>query len=201
MVTNKCVLTGSEEDLEAVLKEVELAAVYNRLARKPSIQLRLLAEEMIGVERGILGFVRGEFYMENDKNEYKLHLDAQLNLEPSERDAFVNVSSSKRNEVYKGFKGKILKAIDSMMGTGAASAGVTTPMASTYMENEVITGFQSNGLDLWQLTRYEEENRDNQEIWDELEKSIVACLADDILIGFREGQLRMTVIRKFKSES
>ena len=87
------------------------------------------------------------------------------------------------------------------MGTGAASAGVTTPMASTYIENEVITGFQSNGLDLWQLTRYEEENRDNQEIWDELEKSIVACLADDILIGFREGQLRMTVIRKFKSES
>lgn len=201
MVTNKCVLTGTDEDLEEVLKEVEIAAVYNRLERKPSIQLRLLAEEMIGVEKGILGFVRGEFYMENDKNEYKLHLDAQLNLEPSERDAFVNVSSSKRNEVYKGFKGKILKAIDSMTGAGASAAGVTSPMASTYMENDVITGFQSNGLDLWQLTRYEEENRDNQEIWDELEKSIVACLADEILIGFREGQLSMTVIKKFKSES
>ncbi len=35
MVTNKCVLTGSEEDLEAVLKEVELAAVYNRTLNHP----------------------------------------------------------------------------------------------------------------------------------------------------------------------
>lgn len=193
MVTNKCILTGGEEDLMDVLKEVEIAAVYNRLPHKPAIHLRLLAEEMIGIERGILGFVRGEFYMENEMNEYKLHLDAQLHLEEAEKEAFVNVSSSKSNEVYKGFKGKILKAIDTMTGASVPEMAV----ASNYLENQVITGFQSNGMDLWQLTRYEEENRDNREIWDELEKSIVASLADEILIGFREGQLKMTVIKKF----
>lgn len=198
MVTNKCVLRGNDEDLKEVLKEVEIAAVYNRLDHKPSIQLRLLAEEMIGIEKGILGFVRGEFYMENEDKEYKLHLDAQLNLEPSEREAFVNVSSSKTNEVYKGFKGKILKAIDSMTGTGTMTSGMTTPLASSYIENDVITGFQSNGLDLWQLTRYEEQNKNNPEIWDEMEKSIVARLADEILIGFREGKLTMTVMKTFK---
>ena len=192
MVTNKCELTGREEELEEVLQEVELASVYNKLPHKPAIQLRLLAEEMVGIERGILGFVRGEFYMENDKNEYKLHLNAQLNLNPSEREAFVNVSTSKSNEVYKGFKGKILKVIDTM--TGAEDGGA---VSTGYMENQVITGFQSNGLDLWQLTRYEENNKDNREIWDELEKSVVACLADEILIGFREGRLKMTVIKKF----
>ncbi len=192
MVTNKCELTGREEELEEVLQEVELAAVYNKLPHKPAIQLRLLAEEMMGIERGILGFVRGEFYMENDKNEYKLHLNAQLNLNSSEREAFVNVSTSKSNEVYKGFKGKILKVIDTM--TGSDDGG---NVSTGYMENQVITGFQSNGLDLWQLTRYEENNKDNQEIWDELEKSVVACLADEILIGFREGKLKMTVVKKF----
>ena len=192
MVTNKCELTGREEELEEVLQEVELASVYNKLPHKPAIQLRLLAEEMVGIERGILGFVRGEFYMENDKNEYKLHLNAQLNLNPSEREAFVNVSTSKSNEVYKGFKGKILKVIDTM--TGSDDGG---NVSTGYMENQVITGFQSNGLDLWQLTRYEENNKDNQEIWDELEKSVVACLADEILIGFREGKLKMTVVKKF----
>ena len=192
MVTNKCELTGREEELEEVLQEVELAAVYNKLPHKPAIQLRLLAEEMMGIERGILGFVRGEFYMENDKNEYKLHLNAQLNLNSSEKEAFVNVSTSKSNEVYKGFKGKILKVIDTM--TGSDDGG---NVSTGYMENQVITGFQSNGLDLWQLTRYEENNKDNQEIWDELEKSVVACLADEILIGFREGKLKMTVVKKF----
>lgn len=196
MITNRCVLNGSDEDLKKVLEEVEHAAAYNQLAHKPSIQLRLLAEEMIGIEKGILGFVRGEFYMENEGKEYKFHLEAQLNLEASERDAFVNVSSSKSNEAYKGFKGKLLKVIDSMTGANAAAGGMS-PLASGYMENEVITGFQSNGLDLWQLTRYEEECRDNQEIWDEMEKSIVARLADEILIGFREGKLTMTVIKAF----
>lgn len=198
MVTNQCVLNGNDEDLKKVLKEVELAANYNQLAHKPSIQLRLLAEEMIGIEKGILGFVRGEFYMENEGNEYKLYLEAQLNLEASEREAFVNVSSSKSNEAYKGFKGKLLKVIDSMTGANAAAGGGMSPLASGYMENEVITGFQSNSLDLWQLTRYEEESKDNREIWDEMEKSIVARLADEILIGFREGKLTMTVIKAFR---
>lgn len=197
MVTNKCVLTGKDEDLKKVLKEVELAADYNQLAHKPSIQLRLLAEEMIGIEKGILGFVRGEFYMENERNEYKLYLEAQLNLEVSEREAFVNVSSSKSNEAYKGFKGKLLKVIDSMTGANAAADSGMSPLASGYLENEVITGFQSNSLDLWQLTRYEEESKDDREIWDEMEKSIVARLADEILIGFREGKLTMTVIKTF----
>lgn len=198
MVTNKCVLNGNDEDLKKVLKEVELAADYNQLAHKPSIQLRLLAEEMIGIEKGILGFVRGEFYMENEGNEYKLYLEAQLNLEASEREAFVKVSSSKSNEAYKGFKGKLLKVIDSMTGANAAADGGMSPLASGYMENEVITGFQSNSLDLWQLTRYEEESKDNREIWDEMEKSIVARLADEILISFREGKLTMTVIKAFR---
>lgn len=198
MVTNQCVLNGNDEDLKKVLEEVELAANYNQLAHKPSIQLRLLAEEMIGIEKGILGFVRGEFYMENEGNEYKLYLEAQLNLEASEREAFVNVSSSKSNEAYKGFKGKLLKVIDSMTGANAAAGGGMSPLASGYMENEVITGFQSNSLDLWQLTRYEEESKDNREIWDEMEKSIVARLADEILIGFREGKLTMTVIKAFR---
>lgn len=198
MVTNQCVLNGNDEDLKKVLEEVELAANYNQLAHKPSIQLRLLAEEMIGIEKGILGFVRGKFYMENEGNVYKLYLEAQLNLEASEREAFVNVSSSKSNEAYKGFKGKLLKVIDSMTGANAAADGGMSPLASGYMENEVITGFQSNSLDLWQLTRYEEESKDNREIWDEMEKSIVARLADEILIGFREGKLTMTVIKAFR---
>lgn len=197
MITNTCVLKGNDEDLKKVLEEVDFAAASNQLTHKQAIRLRLLAEEMIGIEKGILGFVRGEFYMENDQKEYKLHLDAQLYLEFSEREAFVNVSSGKRNEAYKGFKGKLLQVIDSMTGANAAADGGIPPIASGYMENDIITGFQSNGLDLWQLTRYEEESRNNREIWDEMEKSIVARLADEILIGFRDGRLTMTVIKAF----
>lgn len=197
MITNTCILKGNDEDLKKVLEEVDFAATSNQLTHKQAIRLRLLAEEMIGIEKGILGFVRGEFYMENDQKEYKLHLDAQLYLEFSEREAFVNVSSDKRNEAYRGFKGKLLQVIDSMTGANAAADGGIPPIASGYMENDIITGFQSNGLDLWQLTRYEEESRNNQEIWDEMEKSIVARLADEILIGFRDGRLTMTVIKAF----
>ena len=63
MKSNECILRGRDEDIARALKEVEKTAVYNKLGRKEAIQLRLLAEELMGMQKGILGFTKGVFYV------------------------------------------------------------------------------------------------------------------------------------------
>ena len=69
MKSNVCVINGSEDNMKQVLAEVEKAASYNHLEKKKTLQLMLLAEELIGIQKGILGFVKGTFYMENTGDE------------------------------------------------------------------------------------------------------------------------------------
>ena len=39
--------------------------------------------------------------------------------------------------------------------------------------------------------------KENKEAWDELEKSIIANLADDVLVGVRKDKVEILIIKKF----
>ena len=97
MKSNICYLTGENPDMAGVLKEVELVAAHNKLSSKEAIQLRLLAEEMIGMQRGILGFAKGEFYIENKDKTSQLCLHADINVDTETRERFLNLSANSKN--------------------------------------------------------------------------------------------------------
>ena len=51
----------------------------------------------------------------------------------------------------------------------------------------------------WSLNKYRDVvKKENQEDWDELEKSIIANLADDIIVGVKGKQANIVVVKKFK---
>lgn len=64
MKSNVCLLNGSSNDLLQIAQEIEKVADYNKLTRKLIIQLLLLSEELVGIQKGILGFTKGDFYVE-----------------------------------------------------------------------------------------------------------------------------------------
>ena len=64
MKSNVCILNGSSNDLLQIAQEIEKVADYNKLTRKQIIQLLLLSEELVGIQKGILGFTKGDFYVE-----------------------------------------------------------------------------------------------------------------------------------------
>ena len=64
MKSNVCLLNGSSNDLFQIAQEIEKVADYNKLTRKQIIQLLLLSEELVGIQKGILGFTKGDFYVE-----------------------------------------------------------------------------------------------------------------------------------------
>ena len=51
--------------------------------------------------------------------------------------------------------------------------------------------------DQWTLKRYKDAERNNKEPWDELEKSIIANLADDLTVGVKGRQATIVVTKKF----
>ena len=51
----------------------------------------------------------------------------------------------------------------------------------------------------WSLNKYRNVvKKEDKEDWDELEKSIIANLADDVIVGVKGKQANIVVVKKFK---
>ena len=51
--------------------------------------------------------------------------------------------------------------------------------------------------DEWTLNRYKDAERNNAEPWDELEKSIIANLADDVIVAVKGNNVEISIIKNF----
>lgn len=204
MKSNECVLHRNQKDIENVLNEVEKAAEYNGLTRKETIQLRLLAEEMIGMQKGILGFVEGSFYLENRDRVYNLCLHSDVLVEDWTKEKFVELSTNKQNAAYSGFMGKIRMTIDNMLN-GTPGDIYMSGYDYNYMGDPLIFSScfkmpvrgEESYEQTWTLSQYREQAKGNEDQWDELEKSIVASIADEVIVGARTNYVDIIVVKKF----
>ena len=199
MRSNECMLSGDRTDINKALEEVEKVAAYNDLSRKEALQLRLLAEEMMGMQAGVLGFVKGKFYLENKEKTYNLYLHTEIdaNTQLKERDKLVAMSTDGKNAAYAGFMGKIRKMMDYISG------GSMDECYSGYYPNimEVSMSFMAPFVNydrIWELGIYREKAKKRLEEWDELEKSIVASICDDLVVGVRSNYADLIAVKKFK---
>ena len=116
MKSNICYLNEDLTCLQTVLSEVEKVTNYNGLEDKKALRLRLLAEELCGMLPGLIENFSGEFWAENDGDDYELHVelkadDMSLNL----RDELISVSKSGKNAAAKGVMGKIRAVAETML--------------------------------------------------------------------------------------
>lgn len=200
MKSNICILNSDAKTLATALEEVEKVAKYNALTEKESKTLRLLAEELIGMEKGILGIRVGEFYVENEgkkEKEYKLHLISEMTLDLDEQDRFMELSSSGKNEAYKGFSGKIKEIAGMFL---AEPAGAVRPYDASYMC--APGAYMSYGITgsfdyAWTMQSYMQTSTEDENKWDELEKSVVAKYADDIVVGVTNKSVEIIVVKDF----
>lgn len=196
MKSNVCVLEGKEPNIKKVINEVEMVAVYNQLPRKQSIQLQLLADEMIGMQKGILGFSKGEFYIENEGSEYRLCLHADIKVDSVTQKKFVEMSTEQKNVAYKGVKGKIRLVSDALMHDPTGGT-VNFFENGSVCESMMCINPASEYERMWALSHYRENIDTNTAEWDELEKSIIANIADDVIIGARSNYIEIVVVKKF----
>ena len=198
MKTDVIVVSSKGHRMEKALAEVDTIAAYKGLSPKNVLHLRLLTEEMMGMMRSITGETEGRFWIEDDAGTYELHLQVETRMNSDKREQLLSAATSGKNEAAKGLMGRLRDFFDRSADEDVA--GMCSPLLLTGADE-----YSGSSLDWeWSMIRYEEalsesiknEDEEAREAWDELEKSVVSHVADDIRVYIRGVRVEMTIIKK-----
>ena len=208
MKSNICKLNKDLACLEAVLAEVEKVTAYNALEDKKSLRIRLLAEELCGMLPGLIENFSGEFWSENEGDNYELHVELKADdMSIDLRDELISVSKSGKNAAAKGIMGKIRAVAETMLLAAFDPDLAPIPadgefydyhgynMGFGYIAPEMEAGLGC--IYTWSLFNYKTAVEDKEDEYAELERSIVAKLADDIIVGVRGKNVEIVVKKSF----
>ncbi|MBO4470182.1 MAG: hypothetical protein J5841_00390 [Clostridia bacterium] len=199
MKTDVIMVSSRGKQMETALEQADKVAAYKGLPAKDALHLRLLTEEMMGMMRSITGEKEGMFWIEDQDGEYQLHLKVRTMLTSEEKEQLLAVSSSGKNESARGLMGRLRDFFD--WGSDADLSAYSSPL----LLPDAFEQSSSPMLDWeWSMSRYERalssqmEQGDQtvKEAWDELEKSVVSHVADDVKVSIRSGTVEMIIIKK-----
>ncbi len=192
-------ITNDGNGMEEALAESERIAGAASLEHRDGIRLRLLTEETLGMFRAIAKAAEASFWIEEDKGLFSLHLASDLVMNGRLRRDMLSFSTSGRNEAARGFMGRIREMFEEAMEpideVNPQPAGAwITPIP----DSAVLSAGASMEMGVWSLTSYrgtlKPEDRDQ---WDELEKSVVAKLADEVRVSVTSRKAEMTIEKRF----
>ncbi|MCR5651244.1 MAG: hypothetical protein K6F86_08710 [Lachnospiraceae bacterium] len=206
MQTDKIRINNRGEGLSEVLIQAEKYSGYEGFDKKQSTRLRLMCEETVGMLRELTGEYSAIFWVEGENKATHLRLELQTEMDKEKRCKLLSVSSTGKNEFAKGIMGKIRDVISLSFMEDDLSDNLTDydilmmGMNNAAMDPVDVTNPMA-GYQIWSLMQYKDLVREKKEAyeaeWDELEKSIIANLADDVRIGIRDHKVHMEIFKQF----
>ncbi len=199
MKTDVIVVSSRGRQMAAALEQVDKVIAYKGLTDRNALHLRLLSEEMMGLMRSITGESEGRFWIEDQDGLYELHLLVTTDMNSGKREKLLSTASSGRNESAKGLMGRIRDFFDRNADEDVASLSNPLMLPGMFEQTSTPT------LDWeWSMVRYEEALtpyvKEKQEsalqAWDELEKSVVARVADDVKVSIRGRTVELTIYKR-----
>ena len=211
METEHIYVNGEEQSIEEAIRTTEEYAYKLEFPEKEAMRLRLLTEELLGLLSGITSDdYTAMFWVSGDAARTQLHLVGNVRMTSKRREELIASSKSGKNEAAKGIIGKLrdmiatsVLSMDEAAATGSLStmdfygAGMEVFAANPGMINWTLTGYRTymeeQLIDLDQTDAF-----DNREPWDELERSIIGNLADDVRVSIRKDDVEIVVERSMK---
>ncbi|MCL2096343.1 MAG: hypothetical protein FWH10_05485 [Oscillospiraceae bacterium] len=176
---------------EAILGEVDRIGKFCRLSPSAAGKLRLLTEEMLGLTVRLFENLKYEFYVENEERRFILNLSAETFVSSSKKEKILSLSSSGENNMAsKGIFGKISGIFESLL----TANGEYDPIYVPHYDSMGIATYFSLASYQNAIPKILKEEDDQ---WDGLERSIIATLAKDVIIGVRNNKAEMLVIIEF----
>lgn len=191
MKTEVIVVSSKGNGMDLALNHVDELVTQLGLNPKDTMHLRLLAEEMLNLVRSIIGQLECKFWIETTDERYQLHLQTMTLLDREQRKQLISTSTRGKNEAHRGIMGKLRAFFEPL------------PIDDTpeYLLDTIDT--MENGDLIWSLDAYRERLRKKkdtaagaQEEWDELEKSLVSHLADNIQVSISGYELNLIIYKK-----
>ena len=199
MKTDITVVYGDGRGMSEALDKAEDFSRAVGLDEKSARRARLLAEETMSMVSSVVGDFQGDFWMESKGDQgYELHLVATADIDCERKEELIAASTSGRNEASVGIMGKIKDFIE--YNLFYMGKGVTLSAGSYH-----LLGYMNSpgSAQIWSLEQYrqdvknaDETHSDMDELLDELEKSIVANIADDVKVAVKGNEVRMVISKK-----
>ena len=199
MITDRIEISSDGDRMETALAQADKVARYKELDDQSAVRLRLLAEEMMAMMRSITGETVGLFWIEDREGCFQLHLSVDTQMTAQKRKQLLSASSTGRNESAKGFMGTLRDLFD-------RSEDVDEPSGTNPLFMSGALEYSSTPtLDWeWSMTRYSDAlaSRDANDpavrkAWDELEKSVVRNIADEVTVSIHGRQTEMVIYKRF----
>ena len=159
-----------------VIEQAKKVAAYKGLGEKDSLQLQMLAEELLSLSGSVTGELGASFWIEGEGKQADLHLTTKTVMDKEKRYHLISTATSRKNEAAKTFLGKLRDAFEEAMTSEVDREAYELPA-------DVASDIPSGSIDLPE--------------WDGYERSIIRRLADTIKIGIRGKTVDMTVSKKF----
>ena len=207
MEQKEFIVTSRGEGMQEALAATEKLGIDCGLGSKENLRLRLLAEELFGMVRSIVGDLEARYWIEHEGKSFVLHLGAEVELTQETRKQLIAVSTQGENAAAKGFMGKLRDMI----------AGALLPRESRPLLSGLSVGLMSMAsysspsaqpaaaeAFRWSMKQYKDtvstklsEGEEARDAWDELEKSIVASIADDVGVRVVGQTVEVTISKAF----
>ena len=203
MKTRKITVNSNGSGMPWALDAVEEFSRDMGFDERCARRTRLLAEETMSMVRAIVGEFVAEFWMESTPEcSCILHLQASSPMNFEKKQELIETSSQQRNEASVGIMGKIQDFIEDSLYSMEYSQRVTMGGAEIMSLGGVALA--ADGY-MWSLDKYREDMEQNGDDEDaamdaaleELEKSIVANIADDIRVYVKGNDIEMIIEKNF----
>ena len=208
MQSEKISVQNNDNSIEAALSVADDFINELKTGQKYSMRLRLLVEETLGMVRAMVGDFSADFWMESNEKVTKVRLDVVTYMNSEKKSDLLSMSTSGVNVSAKGFMGMISDIIENGL------LNYDSVMSMHNSVNQANINYSSMGMGMisdvvdnaymWSLQNYRDnlnnvsEDVDGKsEAWDQLERSIVAKIADDVIVGVKSDNATLTVIYNF----
>ena len=198
MQSNVCSIENGTKDLAKILKESEKVAVYNELTHKQALQLRLICEEIDGMLPKLVNEFDGDLWIEYEEGVCKVKVSIEFaEFTTEKKKDLIYIAKNKKNAAAVGIAGKIRSAVENIFLDeeniqNYAMSSDAFRMATGYAEDINYSYY-------WSLEQYRNnvQKEEKTEAWDELEKSVIASIADDVVVGVKGKRAEIVITKKF----
>ena len=146
----------------------------------------------------------GDLWIEFEDGLCKVHISLCFDaFTPEKKEELVGIAKNKKNAAVTGIVGKIRSALEDVFLEDGYFDGPEVSIAS----RSFITGYYDSvdhysGVDyscFWSLGQYRSTvtKEEHVEEWDELEKSVIASVADDVIVGVKGKHADIIIVKKF----
>ena len=208
MKSNVIEISKGIDNLNKIFLETQKIATYAELDLKKTLRAQLIAEELVGMLKELSANFAGEFFIEQNDSSFAFVTRIYVNesMDKQKKRKFIDVSTDKKNSAAKGIMGKIRDIVENMLYPEDAEYNANL-MAyqiedAEYNANNMVYQLEERVFlgETWSLNKYKESQKNNEEPWDELEKSIIANLADDVAVSVKGKNVEIVITKNFKKE-